>query len=268
MTKYINIDIEKLIEMHDAGETITHMAKVLNVSRTTITRREKALGIFPQEGYQKSPISCGEKFIPPLDIDESWALGIIVSDGCLFNSQQKDGTLSKIDVSSKDETLIDNIINIIPSLHKYLNKSKEQYPFYQARCSNKVLATRLQHFGIIPRKSFTIQMKNMDQVKINHFIRGIWDGDGSLSITSRGNNRLITSFVTASPYMRKFVYNNIKTVIGNQFTNCIDGKNYYRIAINRQKLVKQFLDWMYEESSESNRLDRKYNKYYKFYNKE
>jgi hypothetical protein len=53
--------------------------------------------------------------------------------------------------------------------------------------------------GLIPNKSHTILMPKVPEPYIRHFIRGCWDGDGSVYVSQQqGKPRFAASFVSGS----------------------------------------------------------------------
>ena len=53
---------------------------------------------------------------------------------------------------------------------------------YQFNISNEKIYDDVVSLGLTPNKSLTMQFPNMPNEFIRHFIRGCWDGDGSVFV--------------------------------------------------------------------------------------
>lgn len=127
--------------------------------------------------------SLNENYFEKIDTeDKAYWLGFMYADGNVYIHPTKKG-VSSITLSShiKDEHHI----------KKFANALETDKPFYYEKrwdcCELRIysfkMLTDLINLGCTPRKSFTIEFPNVNQVPENlqnHFIRGYHDGDGSV----------------------------------------------------------------------------------------
>jgi intein/homing endonuclease len=200
----------------------------------------------------------------------AWCLGFIAADGCILLGPRNGGTLS-ITVSQKDKEI----------LKKINHNMKSNYPIRNIKTNLGTSACRLDitvreivddliKIGITPKKSKTLKWPQSIPSELSwHFIRGYYDGDGSIMfgkgyVNKKGfsNLQLRTSVLGT-----KDVLSNIKKYFTNLYPEYNpkiqdQSKNgFYRLEISGTKSAVALCELLYKDSSESTRLSRKYLKY-------
>jgi hypothetical protein len=112
-----------------------------------------------------------------------YLLGAWITDGCIHKSKDRPNRKSTT-LTSKDKDWLELINQYIcpakPLLKHGLNCFRLMY------CSTEMADWFIQK-GCHERKSLTIKFPKVPQKYMADFIRGCWDGDGSLSFTKSGN---------------------------------------------------------------------------------
>ena len=114
--------------------------------------------------------------------NKAYWLGFLYADGCMSSSRN---TMS-LSLASKDK---DHIV-------KFLRDIESDYPiidhvnnldvnFSKVNISSDKFYNGLLKNGCSPNKTFTITFPNLRNDLINHFIRGYFDGDGSISKSNK-----------------------------------------------------------------------------------
>lgn len=174
----------------------------------------------------------------------AYVLGWFYSDGNVSN----DGTYCQIHLHKKDYKILDKINNLLNSSNPIrISKDSAQLLIY-----NKVLCRDLIRLGCIPKKSLRLKFPKIANKYISHFIRGYFDGDGSISIA---NYNTIRVGITGTKYFLKPLQKRLNETIGIkirklQRMGAIWRCNYY--GNNARKLC----NWMYKGSKNLS-LDRK-----------
>lgn len=178
-----SINNGEIIKLYNNGLTIQKIGMKLNISDWTVRNRLVKAGITirPNRKYFFDENTFK-------DIDSEWKayfLGFMFADGCI----RKDGNIAKISISKKDEEIIeyfakklgrDKIKITVDKPKKYKNRNNGE-KINLLLCSKK-LCSDLMNKGCTPQKSLTLDWpKNVPEHLINHFIRGYFDGDGSIS---------------------------------------------------------------------------------------
>ena len=122
---------------------------------------------------------------------------------------------------------------------------------------DKQLHEDLIKWGCIPQKSFKlVKIPNIPRDYVSHFIRGYFDGDGSLHYL-QGTNNFRISFLGTKDFLQ-----DIQKELNVEHLTIAEGTGqayYFQIAGRKQ--VAKILEYLYKDSDESIRLDRKYQKY-------
>src|ERR1039458_514619 len=125
-----------------------------------------------------------ETFFSVIDNKEkSYALGLMYADGYV-NKQETQITLA---LSEKDVDILKRLNEIIyydDHPLGYRNPPTTTKPYFILNISNKKMTKDIVKLGCGNKKSFTLTFPTIQQVPsifVPHFIRGYFDGDGSIS---------------------------------------------------------------------------------------
>lgn len=153
----------------------------------------------------------------------------------------------------------------------YSDKNDFGYTYknqYRLLIFNKHMCDTLSNIGMTPNKSLNLNFPNIDPQLYPHFIRGYFDGDGSVyrTIKNDNNHRVSVTITSTEQFCNKLVEIS-KEYIGIQ-THCYDASCHNGITkvftIGGRNLSKQFLDWIYQDANLF--LQRKYDRYVEYYN--
>lgn len=112
-----------------------------------------------------------------------YLLGAFITDGCIYVRKNRPNTKT-VTLTSADRDWLETI-------NQYISPNKP-IQTYKTNCSviqlsSTELANWLESKGCGPCKSLTLQFPIIPSQYLLDFIRGCWDGDGSLSFTKSGN---------------------------------------------------------------------------------
>jgi len=195
--------------------------------------------------------------------DKAYWLGIILSDGTI----DKKGY--KISLTSKDLELIEKFRNAIGSEHKISkidridNRNGKNYISYIIQIGSKKFVRNIINIGITTKKSYDCEFPMIDIKYYNSFIRGLFDGDGTISII---RNKLRIAFCSTEEIV-KHIQNYFRTKYKIEPKKLYQLKNKSNMNLANTIYFKdtlKILEILYEDSNENNRLSRKYNLYGKF----
>ncbi|MFA5255319.1 MAG: LAGLIDADG family homing endonuclease [Candidatus Omnitrophota bacterium] len=136
-----------------------------------------------------------DKFFSKWSSEMAYVLGLIATDGCV----SKSGAVS---LCINDKDLLEKVKNAMGSAHtiKYYGRQNRLYSF---NFSRQRLCADLGKLGIFPNKSLNIRFPDVPDAFLIDFIRGVFDGDGSVFFEKRSPEfPLRTSFVSSS---REFI---------------------------------------------------------------
>lgn len=123
----------------------------------------------------------------------AWVLGILFTDGCMHSGKAPRVTLSSMDFElvKKVKEILESSKPIMKRTQSY-DKSRHIYSFEFYR---EKMSEDLQKLGLVPRKSLVMEFPNVPEEYKRHFIRGCWDGDGSIFLSA---GKLRASYISGS----------------------------------------------------------------------
>lgn len=264
MKKY---DINKIIKYINSGYTITKIAELNEVSPQTIKYQlNKHNYMYPDRRHLGNNRKCGidKTYFRNINSkNKAYVLGLIISDGYV------DEKWNKLNFTSKDIELVQLIKRELKSEHKigdynvYDKRTDKSYRRYSIQISSKAIVDDLKILGVFANKSFTSKLPKIPNRFMWHFIRGVFDGDGTIYQNKNirtgrlrfglvGSENLLTSINT---FLKENNINNIK-IRQTKYRNC-EGK-LIRLDCSKFNDIDEMKNKLYENSNEL-RLTRKYN---------
>lgn len=159
-----------------------------------LTRRSRSEARLEAQKKGKVPqnyLDINDKFFSAWSSEMAYVLGLIATDGCISRS----GTVS---LCINDKDLLEKVKSLMGSTHtiKYYGYQDGLYNFSFSR---QRLISDLNRLGVFPNKSLTIRFPDVPLAFLVDFIRGIFDGDGSVFFEKRSPGfPLRVSFVGGS----------------------------------------------------------------------
>jgi hypothetical protein len=192
-----------------------------------------------------------ESFFSNWTKESAWVFGWLITDGHI-NNKYTDLTLQK-----SDRDVIDKVKELLEFTgDKYVRENKETLRIY-----NRALSQSLFDSGIPKKnKTFDCEMPNIPDEFMWDFIRGAFEGDGSISTS---NNSLQVSICGAS----KNLMIGIRDFLNSQGINTTVYNKTGDFWVIRPSGMGNALKWlfnMYQNTNIGIRLDRKFNKYIGF----
>lgn len=226
-----------------------------------------------------------ENFFSNWSLGMAWVLGLLFTDGNV-QSITKTGTGLRVSICSIDLELLEKVRNLINS-SKPISKRVQSYDkskyIYFFEFFRERMREDLYKLGLIQRKSLTMKFPNVPEKYMRHFIRGCWDGDGTVYIS---NGKLNASYVSGSrDFIERLVLELYKVGIFRKRLHSINideitrmrsdypGGNYplaihkdkrsnaYSIKLNSRENLEKLFHYMYDVVHESMYLTRKYKKF-------
>lgn len=228
---------------------------IKNIKIMTFTELSVALGLTVDEvrykanklGHlSKKHKNVNEDFFKTWSEDMAYILGLWFADGNL----EKD--LKRFSICSIDFELLDKVKKAMQSEHP-LRLNKKGSRTYTLAIGRKEMCKDIVSLGGTPRKSLTaIFPLNIPPQYREHFIRGNFDGDGSISLGYKGYPKI--SFLGTNDLLHGIL--NAVQVEG-EVKKSKDANVHYLLFSGRK--AQKVLHYMYHESDIY--LDRKHKRY-------
>ncbi len=267
--KLKNLTREILLDLYIKNKkSLQDIAELYNVSRVAVYKKLKKFGINQRsksearlEAQKQHKLSqqffdINENFFAEWSLEMAYVLGLIITDGCV----SKSGTIS---LSMNDRELLEKVKKTMSSEHK-IESSKHQEGLYYFHFARKKLVADLLNLGIYPRKSLTVKFPDVPQDFVASFIRGVFDGDGSVMFKKKSKNYpLVTKFCSGSKHFIDNLEIKLqelgmpKRKIYQQKTK----NGIYHTIVYGHRDSKELFKILYKNTENKLFLERKYNKF-------
>lgn len=152
----------------------------------------------------------------------AYVLGYLYADGSLEDASYLRGRYMR--VTSTDQDIISKIKRCLDSYHRIVSlppSTPRRKRRYLLRIGNHQLYYSLVNRGLYPNKSLTVKFPEIAAEYLPHFVRGYFDGDGSIILRKEGGIRVI--FTCGSKIflqkMSKVIVGHFKTREGRVYNS-------------------------------------------------
>ena len=259
---------KRIIELYKSGLSMKKVSKEVGVSASTVSNVIKRYGETPREQHQKGHSKgttknrkyyFNQSIFETIDTEEkAYWLGFLYADGYvgyrgLVSLGLKESDLKHIELFRT--FLGAEKINI-----KYYSKTKS----YRINICSVKLASDLCLLGCEQKKSKTLTFPTSEIVPdnlIHHFMRGYFDGDGSIMINKK--NKLVFHLCGTNDFLNGFEENMLKNINRKEPNKRIKNKEWSEcveaISYAKQKDIEKIFNYLYKDATIF--LERKYEKF-------
>lgn len=237
-----------------SGDTIEYWRKKLNIPK-------------PKCEPASRKYFFNENFFEKIDTEEkAYWLGFIMADGCISTSN-KNTPNSRLSIILKKDDL--------NHLEKFNNSLKASFPIMQKTISDKrgfttekaeirinstKMCADLIKLGVAPQKTGKELLPKIDECFIKHFIRGFFDGDGSICKQTNTSDKyrfhlgsMSKKIIDQIVYYFLVKHNiELKYYVSNSYS-----KPFYYIDVNNDKVTRNVMNILYSNANVY--LERKHN---------
>lgn len=271
LSQFTNNDIQQMISLYkDEKKSLAEVGEAFNVTGGAINKIFKKHNIArrsAEEAHRKYAIN--EDFFDNIDTEEkAYMLGFIFADGC---NQMKWYWSISITIDIIDDEILYKFANLI-----FIDKeeAKRQVKYYDRRhegkgieahisINSKHMCQKISDLGCVSNKTFLLTYpKWLPQNLHRHFIRGYFDGDGTI-------NSIDKAASGCKMVGTKEFCDGVKNVLANANIASTIGKvdettetNTWGIYISGNRNIQKILHFMYDGSSIY--LGRKHQRYLEF----
>lgn len=201
-----------------------------------------------------------EKYFDLIDsANKAYFLGLLASDGCNY---VRSGTI-QIQLQIQDIHILEQLRIDIQSerpISKFTRKNRE---YCMLRINSRLISNRLEQLGIRARKSLTLEFPEIPDKVLPDFIRGYFDGDGSLGYYKK-KEQFNLSFAVTQQFgkeLQKILLSKfgLKANLILRTKKGYSIKNTYQLCTGNMIKLKLFFAWIYDNAEIF--LARKYERY-------
>ncbi len=235
MGSHLPVPITKtdLEEKYASGLSLNDIARQYNCTRQyiykllkqyalTVRTKSEARGLALEQGkisYSSQVYSSGEpithekrhvnaSFFKIWTPAMAYVLGVIYTDGCLV---KPNGPVKfRVTIAQKEPELLEKVRALMGSnaLIRYSPARGIAGALHTMVIDNLEIYRDLQALGLTENKSLTLKFPDIPSEMVSHFIRGCWDGDGSVFWEGADVRKPCASFVSGSKeFIERFMQN-------------------------------------------------------------
>lgn len=238
--------MEELIDLYNSYLSIDKISKMKNISPYKVAQYLKKNGVNVTRRRCRTPIISN--FFDVIDTEEkAYFLGLIGADGSIsYNSNGKkvfsiELLTSDIDILNHLSVLLSGSTNLVKTYERTGRNTTSKIAF-----SDEVFISCLEKHGIIKDKSLHYDFPDIPKNLLKHFIRGYFDGDGSVYLSSKTTKISFTGSKKFIPKLNSILFNEEATLREYSIT---DKGNFCSIHFGGIIPSKMLYEYLYNESS-------------------
>lgn len=262
-TKLSKKQINQCVDMIKSGNSITDISDELKMDMNTIRNIANEYNLIisvKKVSRDIKNIDFNDNYFENIDTEEkAYFLGLIYSDGNV--REHNGGYFLSIELKREDKYILEKLASELKCGNKIYDRDRvtnfaEGHTSNFTSCNSKKLYDDLARFNIVPNKShtttsFTNIEKYMPNNLIKHFLRGLIDGDGTISKRYTTNQNSISIYQNEIEFCNEFDRLLKKSMNDyNLYENIIMNKNtgVYNLRYRRINDVKKICNFLYNGS--------------------
>ena len=201
-TKKVLSDISKYIDMYYNGLSMREVSSIAKVSKPTMLKLFSISGVnWKDRSNAHRKYALNENFFDIIDNEEkAYYLGFIFADG--FVSRSNNNFQLGIHLHKKDSCILEDFRKRIGSESplKFDNRNAVKIRLYSKRLFEQLVSK-----GCVERKSLVLKFPEhtiVPECLIHHFIRGYFDGDGSIKRLSKSERHVQVEIVSTKEFLK------------------------------------------------------------------
>ncbi len=248
LRKYKVEDFYKMVELYELGWSSPKLAKHYNTSVSFVFRMLQRYGAKTRTFTDiNKKYEIDETIFEKIDCEwKAYFLGLLFSDGNVYHN-----TVC-ISLQQSDKNLLLKLKEIL-----FGNQPKELYVRntgnpnhqlqYKLSIHSKKIADDLRKLGCISKKSLTLKWPDEGVIPKNlmhHFIRGIFDGDGTIGLYGKTPKFSIAGTLNISEGIAKVLSEELKIRVNVGPTSTI-----FNCYIGSKFSIKMVGEWLYKDAT-------------------
>jgi len=258
---------EEWMELYRKGLSCYNISRRYGCSKSPVYDIIKNSGLMrPSKNMYRFKYSTSDAYFDIIDSEEkAYFLGLLLSDGCIYRPERATQRV-QLQITALDAYIVDRLATI-------LNRKSYRCPARGRTKESSCLTVTSDHmvevlrsYGFTDRKSTdNHESKVFDHVPpelMHHFIRGIFDGDGCISV--RNKTGKISGLYMMGNLQDMLRISNVLSCIGCTIVAPRSHSSIYRLSWYSKEDITIIMNYLYCDATIY--LDRKKNRFDTFIN--
>lgn len=223
---------EEMESLYKETKSCYIIANGLGVSPQTIYRVMDIYEIKRSQNIGNKKHSFDEYYFESIDSEQkAYWLGFIMADGCVYRGKGNSYRL-QINLKYDDLSHLNKFQQSIGSDYNIQIKEVNRHKVAQLKVNSTIMCKHLIKHGVVERKSLVCEMPSLNEDLIPHFIRGYFDGDGSIQFSVNQKVSKMFSICGGEPML-----NSINNWLNLSFRKHTNKELYEIYTCNPQKMI-------------------------------
>lgn len=239
-----NEEILEIIDKRSNGIFEKDIISHYNISQRQYSNLLKSEGIIKK--YKVNKYKFNEDYFETIDTeDKAYFLGFIVADGSVHNIQ------NNLQITQKEPDILYEFKKYIEFEGPILKRKTRNV--FDIKMSSSKTKNDLLKLGIHSNKTMVVKYPKIEEHLQNHFMRGVFDGDGCISIhhdkrdnSNRGQVNICSGSVD---FINEYVDNMVKLCGVKRNTIRCPKNTYYVIDWGGLSDVENLYKFLYENAT-------------------
>lgn len=242
-----------VVKLYQEGIQNCEIGKRSGVSLASVWRILQRNGVTTDRVTgPRNKICMDDAFFDCIDQEKkAYWLGFIAADGSVRKNVSGSFEFS-LRLSGKDLTHLMKFRDHIGSSHK-IKKGicvsplvREYHSYSSLRIVRKRFTDALIKLGIVQNKTLVLKFCEVPKNLINHFMRGYFDGDGSVSIRKKRNSICFSVCCASLEFLSKYQeILDINCGVGRNEISSYKRNKVRRISYEGARKIKKIFDFLY-----------------------
>jgi len=258
---FSNDKIIYICDLYDQGVSAKSLGIKYSIDKRRIQKWANENNILRNRASSHRFTEFNQNIFDIIDSPEkAYWLGFLYADA--YNSNTNNTVSLSLQISDLTHLQKLAIFIELPITKITYTKTKEDYEYYTLKMYSKHLCETLNKNGCPQAKSFIIKYPEwlLPELTVS-FIRGMFDGDGSLCRRENGEWKWsLATTKECGESIQQIVLDQLKLIINLRYISKTNN-NTYELESNGNIKVLKLAEWLYKNADKSIRLDRKYQKY-------
>lgn len=225
MSKLNGITSEKIAELYRQRMTLQQIGAAFGITSNSVLYHLKKLDVPRRTGADmysevRRTYAINENFFSRWSPEMAWVLGLLCTDGNL-SSHGRRVTFTSIDIDVLEK------VKAVMGFEGPISRVNKQSQAHRIMICRARIYDDLLALGLTPAKSLTLKWPKIPPQFMRHFLRGVYEGDGSYCLAGRERSSLKISLVSGSDIFIRGVQEELSKL--HAFANRGMALRYYKI---------------------------------------
>jgi hypothetical protein len=244
------------------GQSMVSIGKELNKDKRTVKLALVKNGVKLRSVSEwNRTYKINKDYFEIIDTEEkAYFLGFLFADGCVHKNKLE------ISLHHEDRYILERFRKCIYVENDYsleeINRSTCEKQFRLLVTSDKI-SNDLKNKGCIERKTYDLKFPELKDELTRHFVRGFFDGDGSI-YSVKTNNDNVQTCAGFCCYCKDFLLQIQKILITKEIFANLNKPRIWALMVQNKNDLLKLEKYLYENSDETLMLTRKRDRFTKF----